>query len=220
MPVLNVPFRLIFAYNPQRGGVLDNTLRPRRRSSSGSPSAPRFDTLEGFHSVERISCNERFRHCCGRRVRGERVAGVCTGPGRSGARHAPAGSGAAACPCASRATGDAPASRAGRSAAPPPPRLLRSRRPVPAGRQGRLRQPAGDRAAVGRRQGCRRQGECARAEEADRGGRQGQGAADQPAEARNQRQRDERRCPRAAPEGYRAPDASRGSASSRTRRRS
>jgi outer membrane protein insertion porin family len=26
MPVLNVPFRLIFAYNPQRGGVLDNTL--------------------------------------------------------------------------------------------------------------------------------------------------------------------------------------------------
>ena len=26
MPVLNVPFRLIFAYNPQRGGVLDNRL--------------------------------------------------------------------------------------------------------------------------------------------------------------------------------------------------
>ena len=25
MPVLNVPFRLIFAYNPQRAGVLDNT---------------------------------------------------------------------------------------------------------------------------------------------------------------------------------------------------
>ena len=24
MPVLNVPFRLIFAYNPQRDGVLDN----------------------------------------------------------------------------------------------------------------------------------------------------------------------------------------------------
>ncbi|MGE0449997.1 MAG: BamA/TamA family outer membrane protein [Vicinamibacterales bacterium] len=30
MPVLNVPFRLIFAYNPQRGGVRDWTLRPQR----------------------------------------------------------------------------------------------------------------------------------------------------------------------------------------------
>ena len=28
MPVLNVPFRLIFAFNPQREGVLDNTLQP------------------------------------------------------------------------------------------------------------------------------------------------------------------------------------------------
>ena len=28
MPVLNVPFRLIFAANPQRGGVLDNNRRP------------------------------------------------------------------------------------------------------------------------------------------------------------------------------------------------
>ena len=28
MPVLNVPFRLIFAANPQRGGVLNNTLLP------------------------------------------------------------------------------------------------------------------------------------------------------------------------------------------------
>jgi hypothetical protein len=26
MPVLNVPFRLIFAFNPQRDGVRDNTL--------------------------------------------------------------------------------------------------------------------------------------------------------------------------------------------------
>ena len=26
MPVLNVPFRLIAAYNPQRGGVLNNNL--------------------------------------------------------------------------------------------------------------------------------------------------------------------------------------------------
>ncbi len=31
MPVLNVPFRLIFAYNPQRGGVLTNQLQPAKR---------------------------------------------------------------------------------------------------------------------------------------------------------------------------------------------
>jgi outer membrane protein assembly factor BamA len=31
MPVLNVPFRLIFAMNPQRGGVLDNNLQPAKR---------------------------------------------------------------------------------------------------------------------------------------------------------------------------------------------
>lgn len=30
MPVLNVPFRLIFAHNPQRGGVLDNQLEPQK----------------------------------------------------------------------------------------------------------------------------------------------------------------------------------------------
>lgn len=32
MPVLNVPFRLIFAYNPQRGGVLDNTLQRQQKA--------------------------------------------------------------------------------------------------------------------------------------------------------------------------------------------
>jgi outer membrane protein insertion porin family len=31
MPVLNVPFRLIFAMNPQRGGVLDNNLQPSKK---------------------------------------------------------------------------------------------------------------------------------------------------------------------------------------------
>ena len=31
MPVLNVPFRLIFAANPQREGVLDNSLRPAKK---------------------------------------------------------------------------------------------------------------------------------------------------------------------------------------------
>ena len=30
MPVLNVPFRLIFAYNPSRAGVYDNTLQPQK----------------------------------------------------------------------------------------------------------------------------------------------------------------------------------------------
>jgi outer membrane protein insertion porin family len=30
MPVLNVPFRLIFAWNPQRDGVLDNQLQPQK----------------------------------------------------------------------------------------------------------------------------------------------------------------------------------------------
>jgi outer membrane protein insertion porin family len=30
MPVLNVPFRLIFAANPQRKGVLDNSLQPQK----------------------------------------------------------------------------------------------------------------------------------------------------------------------------------------------
>lgn len=30
MPVMNVPFRLIFAYNPHREGVLDNTFRPEQ----------------------------------------------------------------------------------------------------------------------------------------------------------------------------------------------
>jgi hypothetical protein len=30
MPVINVPFRLIFAYNPQRAGVLGNNLQPQQ----------------------------------------------------------------------------------------------------------------------------------------------------------------------------------------------
>jgi outer membrane protein insertion porin family len=30
MPVINVPFRLIFAYNPQRAGVLGNNLQPQK----------------------------------------------------------------------------------------------------------------------------------------------------------------------------------------------
>jgi outer membrane protein insertion porin family len=31
MPVLNVPFRLIFAMNPSRGGVYDNSLQPEKK---------------------------------------------------------------------------------------------------------------------------------------------------------------------------------------------
>jgi hypothetical protein len=30
MPVLNVPFRLIYAFNPQNEGVLDNNLQPAK----------------------------------------------------------------------------------------------------------------------------------------------------------------------------------------------
>ena len=30
MPVLNVPFRLIFAYNPQRDGIRDNNFLPQK----------------------------------------------------------------------------------------------------------------------------------------------------------------------------------------------
>jgi outer membrane protein insertion porin family len=33
MPVLNVPFRLIYSFNPQRGGVLDNNLRPAKETT-------------------------------------------------------------------------------------------------------------------------------------------------------------------------------------------
>ena len=29
MPVLNVPFRLIAAYNPQRRGIFNNNLQPQ-----------------------------------------------------------------------------------------------------------------------------------------------------------------------------------------------
>ena len=33
MPVLNVPFRLIYSWNPRRGGVLDNNFRPARETT-------------------------------------------------------------------------------------------------------------------------------------------------------------------------------------------
>jgi outer membrane protein insertion porin family len=33
MPVLNVPFRLIYSYNPQRAGVLDNNLQPTKATT-------------------------------------------------------------------------------------------------------------------------------------------------------------------------------------------
>ncbi len=31
MPVLNVPFRLIFAYNPQRGNIFNNNLQRQQK---------------------------------------------------------------------------------------------------------------------------------------------------------------------------------------------
>jgi outer membrane protein assembly factor BamA len=33
MPVLNVPFRLIYSWNPQRGNVLDNNFRPAKETT-------------------------------------------------------------------------------------------------------------------------------------------------------------------------------------------
>ena len=45
MPVLNVPFRLIFAYNPQRAGVLDNNLQPQK--AFHVPLRGRHDVLDG-----------------------------------------------------------------------------------------------------------------------------------------------------------------------------
>ena len=33
MPVLNVPFRLIYSFNPQREGVLDNNYRPAKQTT-------------------------------------------------------------------------------------------------------------------------------------------------------------------------------------------
>ena len=54
MPVLNVPFRLIFAYNPQRFPVLDNSLRPARNSRSSSPLGRLFNmrATEGADGAE------------------------------------------------------------------------------------------------------------------------------------------------------------------------
>jgi hypothetical protein len=33
MPVLNVPFRLIYSWNPSRTGVLDNSLQPAKETT-------------------------------------------------------------------------------------------------------------------------------------------------------------------------------------------
>jgi outer membrane protein assembly factor BamA len=33
MPILNVPFRLIYAHNPQREGVLTNRFRPAPKNT-------------------------------------------------------------------------------------------------------------------------------------------------------------------------------------------
>ena len=44
MPVLNVPFRLIFAHNPQREGVLDNNLVARQAMRVQVCRGPPSDT--------------------------------------------------------------------------------------------------------------------------------------------------------------------------------
>ena len=70
MPVLNVPFRLIFAYNPQRAGVLDNTLPAAE--GVPVPVRRRLDLLNG----RRIWCRiNGFRHSKGFSVmRGSAIA--------------------------------------------------------------------------------------------------------------------------------------------------
>ena len=59
MPVLNVPFRLIYAFNPQRDGVLDNNLRPAKEIDV--PVRGRDDVLESIG----LDCRE-VRRTCGR----------------------------------------------------------------------------------------------------------------------------------------------------------
>jgi hypothetical protein len=48
MPVLNVPFRLIYSFNPQRAGVLDNNLQPAKETRSGSRWERRSRTWIGL----------------------------------------------------------------------------------------------------------------------------------------------------------------------------
>ena len=67
MPVLNVPFRLIYAWNPQRGGVLDNNLQPAKETSSGSRWGRRSRTVHGPRSsvlgpaVDEFGTDRRLR---------------------------------------------------------------------------------------------------------------------------------------------------------------
>ena len=59
MPVLNVPFRLIYAWNPQRDGVLDNNLQPAK--DIGVPLRRRHDVLSGdvrAHAVDTAARRE------------------------------------------------------------------------------------------------------------------------------------------------------------------
>ena len=203
MPVLNVPFRLIFAYNPQRGGVLDNSLQPQKafqfRFAVGHDVLIRHRRDSGF-TAKGFSRNERFRYCrVARRCVSERVAASCPG-----APAQPAQPGAA--PPAPRAS-----ARAGRRPRPRSRRAAPRRRPQPpapfpqgakvafVNLQAIAQLSADGKAAA-------RQGQGADAEEADRGRRQGQGAAGQSAEAADQRQRDERAARGAAREGNRAAD--------------
>ena len=121
-----------------------------------------------------------FAHCCGR-VCVLSASPVFAQARRSGACQARAPR-RRRCHCASGARpAPAPRSRGARRQRRRP--LPAPQAPFPQGAKVGIRQPAGDRAAVGGRQGRRREGECARAEEADRRRRQGQGAAGESAEA-------------------------------------
>ena len=89
---------------------------------------------------------------------------------------------------------------------------------VPARRQDRPREPAADRAALGRRQGVDGESPGAHYQEAGRGRGEGQAAAGQSEQAAAEWCADERDRPRAARKGHRASDRWSSSASSRTRR--
>ena len=151
MPVLNVPFRLIFAYNPQRDGVLRQHAVP----AEGVP-VPVCGGLDLLNEPP-IWCRiNSFRHSKGFRVmRGSAIA-ASLALSLFALSAAPVFAQTPAAPAK-----PAPAHRSRRSrrprsrAAPPAPAPRRAAgpaaRPVSGGRQDRVLQSAGRVSGVGRR---------------------------------------------------------------------
>ena len=64
MPVLNVPFRLIFAMNPSRGGVLDNNLQPEKAVQvpvRGGDDLLDTDITKGNYSMRVLKISDSSR---------------------------------------------------------------------------------------------------------------------------------------------------------------